>query len=86
MSQMEKSARDALELITTTMANDGYALTVSEAAEGTLEVRIEALEDACEECLVPKTVMEPMIESLLAEGGVTPSRLTVAYPAEITKS
>ena len=83
MSQIEEAARGALEPIASTMTNDGYALTVLEAPEGALDVRIVALEGACEDCLVPKSVMVPMIESLLADSGVSASHITVAYPVEV---
>ena len=82
MSKVEEAARSALEPIASTMASDGYALTVSEIPSGVLDVRIEALEGACEDCLVPKSVMVPMIESLLADGGVRPTHVSVAYPTE----
>lgn len=82
MTEMEAAARGALEPIAMSMTSDGYALSIQEIADGALAVRIEALEGACEDCLVPRSVMVPMIESLLNDNGIRPSRVDVAFPNE----
>ena len=46
---------------------DGYDLTVDAITDGTAHLRISAGPDACAECLVPKRMMQPMIEAELSE-------------------
>jgi hypothetical protein len=69
----------ALKGITDALRLDGYALEVDDVAD-TLSLRIEALDDACEDCLVPEGVMTQTISGAL-RGAFPPERITVAYPA-----
>jgi len=46
---------------------DGYDIRVDDFADGIARLRITAGGDACAECLVPKNVMVPMLESALKE-------------------
>ena len=57
---------------------DGYALEVEDASD-TLALRIVALENACEECLVPPAIMAPTISSALG-GLYPPERIKLTYP------
>lgn len=82
MTELEQAALGALAPIEESLASDGYALTVTEQHGGALQVGIEALEGACADCLVPESVMIPMIERLLVGGGVSASGVTVSYPAD----
>lgn len=83
MTAREESAIEALAPIQTTMSADGYSLSVTEGEAGALAVRIEAQEGACADCLVPESVMVPMIERLLADAGVPSSGVTVFYPVDV---
>jgi Fe-S cluster biogenesis protein NfuA len=65
------TVRDALRL-------DGYDLHVVDAAE-TLSVRIVALDGACEDCLVPQSVMAATLSAALG-GGYPPERIAIEYP------
>ena len=58
---------------------DGYALEVEDASD-TLSLRIVALDDACEDCLVPPAIMVPMISTAL-EGRYPPEQIRLTYPA-----
>ncbi len=59
---------------------DGYELQVTDASE-TLSLRITALEDACEDCLVPREIMAPMISAAMG-GRYVPEQIQIAYPAD----
>lgn len=57
---------------------DGYALEIGEISD-TLSLRIVALDDACEECLVPPAIMAPMISAAL-DGRYSPEQIRLTYP------
>jgi hypothetical protein len=71
----------ALEPIATTLEADGYRLETREE-EGRLRVQIAAGPDACEDCLVPKSMMQAMIADMLARFGVAPGMIDLRYPGE----
>jgi hypothetical protein len=48
------------------LATDGYTLTWSVSADNRVEVRIEAGEEACADCLVPLPIMEGIMTNALA--------------------
>ncbi|GAA4415953.1 hypothetical protein GCM10023169_02770 [Georgenia halophila] len=71
---------DALEKFRDMLANDGYLLRWSTSEQDAVVVTIEAGDDACEDCLVPQSVMEAMMSEALKP---TPYRLDhVVLPAE----
>jgi hypothetical protein len=57
---------------------DGYDLRVVEAGPS-LRVRIDALEDACEDCLAPPGVMSGILSAALG-GAYPPDRIAIEYP------
>lgn len=59
---------------------DGYELAVTDASE-TLSLQITALEDACEDCLVPAEIMAPMISAAIG-GRYAPEQIRLAYPRD----
>lgn len=59
---------------------DGYDLTVDAITDNTAHLRISAGPDACAECLVPKRMMQPMIEAELAD--FPGLKIELAYPAD----
>lgn len=71
----------ALEPIATTLEADGYRLETTQV-EGRLLVQIAAGPDACEDCLVPKPMMQAMIANTLAGLGVAPGMIDLRYPGE----
>lgn len=68
----------ALDTARTMLSADGYDLDVALSDDG-VRVAIVATPDACEECLVPRTVMEPMLAQMLSDGGVE-APLELHYP------
>lgn len=60
---------------------DGYEVAVSEDA-GAVSFRISASADACEECLSPPEVLEPMITYLLRQDGRETTKVDLQYPPE----
>jgi hypothetical protein len=74
----------ALAGITDALRVDGYALEVEDVTD-TLSLRIRALEDACEDCLVPEGVMAQTISGAL-KGSYRPDQIRVAYPAGASHS
>lgn len=58
---------------------DDYHSTVIEA-DGLVHVDVQAGPNACDECLVPKDLMESMLTSTLQQAGVN-AQVQVTYPA-----
>jgi hypothetical protein len=67
-----------LEQMRSTLAVDGYHLSVDEAGTG-FDVRITADPESCADCLVPKNVMVSMLEPIL---GVGQEAIHLSYPAD----
>ena len=81
MSSVDLSAIEAaLEPLKGGFEADGYALKVLPAQGDSITIAVEALEDACEECLVPENLFRRMIDSALAALPESPS-YQVRYPA-----
>ncbi|MCU1461693.1 MAG: hypothetical protein JWO37_1768 [Acidimicrobiales bacterium] len=72
----------ALTSIAASLRADGYRMHVSEPQPSRVRVMVEALPDACEECLVPKAIMTSIIESALEGAGIAPSVVELLYPGE----
>ncbi|NBE95561.1 hypothetical protein FE391_21120 [Nonomuraea sp. KC401] len=68
-----------LEQIRSTLAVDGYKLTVEEAGPG-FDVRITAGAGSCPDCLVPKNMMVSMLAPIL---GVGPDGIRLSYPSDV---
>jgi hypothetical protein len=58
---------------------DGYELEVKDES-ATLSLKITALPDACEDCLVPREIMAPMISAALG-GRYRAEQIEIEYPA-----
>ena len=62
-------------------AADGYSLLVEGvSSDGVVKVRISAGPNACEECLVPKSIATGTIRGSLR--GLPITRVEVAYPTD----
>lgn len=72
---IDESALDGLRQ---TLAADDYRLAVTET-EYTVEIRVTAGPDACEECLIPKPIMRGMVEDAL---GVPGAQVALTYPTD----
>ena len=82
MNETEARAVAALEPIAEALQADGYTLSVEDGDAAKLKVHIAATADACEECLAPKNVIQPMIEELLLTEGLGVDGVEVSYPDE----
>lgn len=80
MSVHLEDAANALAPITDMLAADGYQLDIESTADAGLLLRISATAESCEECLVPRSVLEPMVVNKLGERGIE-SSVVVEYPA-----
>jgi Fe-S cluster biogenesis protein NfuA len=76
--QTPEQVTEALEGISEALRLDGYDLQVTGVAD-TLDVRIVALDGACEDCLVPAGAMAQTISGAL-RGSFRPEQITIAYP------
>lgn len=75
-----REVEQAVAPIAQSLASDGYELVVEESNAGELRLRITAGPDACEECLVPQSVMRPMLQSSLETIGVLETGWQLRYP------
>jgi hypothetical protein len=62
-------------------AADGYDLQVEDIADGVARIRIVAGPDACEDCLVPKTIMSGLMQTSLA-GVPEVKQVELIYPTD----
>ena len=67
-----------LEQMRSTLAADGYHLSVEENDSG-YDVRITADPEACADCLVPKKVLVSMLEPIL---GAPAEHIRLTYPGD----
>lgn len=70
---------EALAPIVGALEADGYGAVVEQRGDA-ISIRITAGPDACEECLTPKRIMEPMIAHALRSAGFE-QRVELEYPA-----
>jgi hypothetical protein len=70
----------ALEPLVMALQADGYEAVVTEAP-GEVLFKIVAGQNACEECLSPRSILEPIIQHALRAGGVE-ANLKLIYPLE----
>ena len=64
------------------MLVDGYSLEVRQLDPSTLALEIQALENACADCLVPKPIMHSMIEATVPDD-VKDRRIELVYPSSV---
>jgi hypothetical protein len=76
------AVESALTPISGALAADGYELAVSQPSGDLLRVQISAGPEACEECLIGKSMMQSMIETALKSAGLQVPPLDVVYPVE----
>jgi hypothetical protein len=75
-----QTVEDALAGLRVGYEADGYSLQVTDVADGVVKVRVAALANACEECLVPKAIATGTIKGSLR--GLPITRVEVAYPTD----
>jgi hypothetical protein len=83
MSEQATLIEGSLTDLSTALAADGYRLSVADVSPHGLRLDIEALSDACPDCLVPPTVMEIIVRAAIpdAERFTT---IDITYPAGAT--
>jgi Fe-S cluster biogenesis protein NfuA len=57
---------EALAQIEAVIASDGFTCDWQQNADGTIKLRILETETACQECLVPKAVIQAILDDALA--------------------
>ena len=70
---------EALTQLQQTLALDGYTMTV-QVADDRAAVEVSAADGICGDCLVPKPVMQGMLEPLL---GLPATQISLLYPDEV---
>lgn len=76
---MGEKLRGALAPILVGLDADGYGANVRETPDR-VYVEITAKNGSCSDCLTPRSVMEPVITTLLREAGYEQT-LVLTYPA-----
>jgi hypothetical protein len=61
---------------------DGYRLAVSASETNRLRVEVIAGPEACEDCLIPKSMLEKMLVAALGGVGLPSLPLELVYPVE----
>lgn len=65
--------------IISSMKADSYELDIVNVESQSLHLRIEALDGACEDCLVPSNIMTVIISSAL-DGRYSSDQICIEYP------
>lgn len=79
----EAKIRELLAPFITGLEADGYRLEVTLQPDR-MDLRVEAGPEACDDCLIPKGMMEEMFRARLTEEatGLPHANLTLAYPTD----
>ncbi len=75
-----ETIRERLRSFEDTLNSDGYTLNVESVKDGCLNLAILATENACEDCLVSKDIMQMMFLNKL--GGTGIQDIEFRYPNE----
>jgi len=78
MERTIESVNEALEGVRSSFRLDGYDLQVVSAGPR-LSVKIEALDDACEDCLAPPALMAGILSGAL-NGSYQAEQIEIEYP------
>jgi hypothetical protein len=68
---------NGFEALVESLRLDGYLMTLDDLEEGRVRIEIEATAEACADCLVPETIMRPVVATAL---GVPEVRIELVYP------
>lgn len=79
LSALRRETEDALGPFAEAFRADGYAIRIEAIAPSAIHLRIEALEGACEDCLVPEGIMKLMIAESLP-GPMRSAAIRIDYP------
>lgn len=75
----------ALQPTRTGLDAAGFDLALAEA-DGKLQVRITARPEACEDCLVPKSLFRQMANDEVREAGLEPIEMEILYPLDARRA
>lgn len=75
---LEAALAAPIERMRTMLGPDGYDLRWQATGEDRVALEILAMAEACADCLVPKSVMLEIANTMLGEAGITVD--DVAYP------
>jgi hypothetical protein len=65
----DTTVETALEMIRPGLGADGYVLKEGESTADTVEIILEALPEACADCLVPDAMLTQILEVAIKENG-----------------
>ena len=82
MAEIADQVTTALDPIAESLAADGYRLEVADDGGSVVTIAVAATDEACEDCLVPKTVFQPMLETLLEQQGLEGIGIDLRYPVD----
>ncbi|HEY4888053.1 MAG TPA: hypothetical protein VIJ58_05685 [Candidatus Dormibacteraeota bacterium] len=74
------AVESALVPLSSALEADGYRMAVSAPDRDSLRVEVIAGPEACEDCLVPKTMMVEMLRAALTAAGLKDLLLDLVYP------
>ena len=70
----------ALADVKETLAVDGYELSYHQSQEGDIDIFIKAGPHACEDCLLPKPILEKIIQNALDENCISYLAVNIHLP------
>ena len=75
--------RTSLEGLAAGLSADGYVLDVRASDGGRVEIVVDATDEACADCLVPKDVMRGIAATMMNGAGasVAEDDIDITYPA-----
>lgn len=76
---LARQVEQALDPFRVALRSDGYEIAVTSISSELLELKIDALDGACEDCLVPEHVMAQMIAADLPSA-LRSVRIRIRYP------
>ena len=82
MSEQATLIEGNLTDLRTALAADGYRLSVTDVSPDALRLEIEALSDACPDCLVSPSVMETIVRASIPDDERF-TTLEITYPAGV---
>jgi hypothetical protein len=77
-----ETVAECLEPLSTALTTDGYQLIVDRLGEGPFLLRIEAGPEACEDCLIPRPLMEGFIQDAFRQRLSEAPDVELRYPGE----
>ena len=77
---VDQAIEGPITQLRTMLGADGYEVEWRATGPDSIALQVVAGADACEDCLVPKSVMQSIVGQLLEPAGLTAS--DIAYPGE----